>query len=199
VEGLIERMDIPKDYIIKLSGQSEEMKASFTSLQYAIIAAILLVYMIMAALFESLWQPLIIMFTIPLSIVGVAITLFVTRTSVSAYVLMGVGILAGLVVDNAIVLIDCVNLFVSQGKTTKEAVLMANRVRLRPIMMTALTTILGLMPMAILGGKGAELRAPLAITVIGGLTVATFLTLIIIPAIYLTVSEFIEKISKRKK
>ena len=174
------------------------MKASFDSLRNAIIAAFLLVYMIMAALFESLWQPFIIMFTIPLSLIGVAWGLFLTRTSVSAYVLMGVGILGGLVVDNAIVLIDCVNLFISKGMKVEEAVIQASRVRLRPILMTALTTILGLAPMAFLGGEGAELRATMAITVMAGLTVSTFLTLIFIPTIYLAINEFRDRIFKRK-
>ena len=192
-------LDIPKDYTVKLSGQTEEMKESFVSLQNAIIAAFLLVYMIMAALFESLWQPLIIMFTIPLSIIGVAIALFVTRTSVSAYVLMGVGVLGGIVVNNAIVLIDCINLFLSKGMSVRDAVVNSSKIRLRPILMTSVTTILGLVPMAFLGGEGSELRAPMAITVMGGLTISTFLTLIVIPALYLTVAEWRDKVFKRKK
>jgi len=198
VMRMIEGLEVPKDYVVKMTGESEEMKASFTSLAYALIAAILLVYMIMAALFESLSQPLIIMFTIPLSLIGVALTLFITGTNISAYVLMGIGMLGGIVVDNAIVLLDCVNLFISQGMSMKEAVIKANQVRIRPILMTALTTILGLLPMALIGGKGVELRAPLAITVIGGLTIATILTLVVIPAIQLSYSELLDKIFKRK-
>jgi len=199
VEEMIERLDIPKDYLVKLSGESEEMAASFASMRYAITAAILLVYMIMAAIFESLWQPFIIMFTIPLALIGVAIALFISRTSVSAYVLMGVGILSGIVVNNAIVLIDCINLFISRGMKIKDAAIMASRVRLRPILMTAMTTILGLFPMAFLGGKGAELRAPIAVTVMGGLTAATFLTLVVIPTLYVTISEFFERIFKKRQ
>jgi HAE1 family hydrophobic/amphiphilic exporter-1 len=199
VNNLIKRLDIPKGYMVKLTGETEEMKASFTSMRNAIIAAFLLVYMIMAALFESLWQPFIIMFTIPISLIGVAWSLLITGTSVSAYVLMGVGILGGIVVDNAIVMIDCVNLFVSKGMPREKAVVYASRVRLRPILMTALTTILGLVPMAVLGGEGAELRAPMAITVMGGLTVSTFLTLVVIPTIYLGVLEASERLFKGKK
>ncbi|MFH1996352.1 MAG: efflux RND transporter permease subunit [Candidatus Omnitrophota bacterium] len=199
IEAILDKMDIPKDYFIKIAGESEEMKASFTSMQYAITAAILLVYMIMAAIFESLWQPLIIMFTIPLALIGVAIILFITRTSVSAYVLMGVGMLSGIVVNNAIVLIDCINLFVARGKAVKDSVIQAASVRLRPILMTAATTILGLIPMAFLGGKGSELRSPIAITVMGGLTVATFLTLVFIPALYLTITEAFDKLFNRGK
>ncbi len=199
VNRMIAALKIPKDYTMKLTGESEEMKASFDSMRAAIIAAFLLVYMIMAALFESLWQPFIIMFTIPLSLIGVAISLFLTHTSISAYVFMGVGILGGIVVNNAIVLIDCINLFLSRGMTTKEAVINASKVRLRPILMTALTTILGLVPMAFLGGEGAELRSPMAITVMGGLTVATFLTLVVVPSLYLGYTELIDRIFKRKR
>lgn len=199
VNEMIKKLDMPKNYIIKLTGETEEMKASFTSLQSAIIAAFVLVFMIMAALFESLWQPFIIMFTIPLSLIGVAWALLVTHTSISAYVIMGVGILGGIVVNNAIVLIDCTNLLISRGTSVKEAVMYASKLRLRPILMTALTTILGLVPMAFLGGEGAELRAPMAITVMGGLLVATYLTLVVIPTLYLGFVETRDKIFKKKK
>jgi HAE1 family hydrophobic/amphiphilic exporter-1 len=199
VNAMIKKMDIPKGYIVKLTGETEEMKASFTSLRNAIIAAFLLVYMIMAALFESLWQPFIIMFTIPISLIGVAWSLFLTRTSISAYVLMGVGILGGIVVDNAIVLIDCVNLFISKGMPVEKAVVYASRIRLRPILMTALTTILGLVPMAFLGGEGAELRAPMAITVMGGLLISTFLTLVVIPSIYLAITNLKDRVFRKGK
>lgn len=198
VKVMIERMQIPKGYIVRIAGESEDMKASFDSMRNAIIAAFLLVYMVMAALFESLWQPFIIMATIPLSLIGVSWALLLTHTSISAYVLMGVGILGGIVVDNAIVLMDCVNLFVSKGLPLEQAVRKASSVRLRPIMMTALSTSLGLLPMAFLGGEGAELRRPMAITVMGGLLVATFLTLVVIPTIYLSTAEFANKIFKKK-
>ncbi len=198
VNQMITNLNIPKGYIVKLTGETEDMKASFSSMQSAIIAAFLLVYMIMAALFESLWQPLIIMFTIPLSLIGVSLGLFFTRTSISAYVLMGVGILGGIVVNNAIVLIDYINLSRSKGMSAQDAAIYSSKVRLRPILMTALTTILGLAPMAFLGGEGAELRSPMAITVMGGLTVATFLTLIVIPTVYLGVIDIAKKIFKKK-
>lgn len=199
IDGMIKKLNIPKNYIVKLTGETEDMKASFASMRNAIIAAFILVYMIMAALFESLWQPFIIMFTIPLSLVGVAWALLLTHTSVSAYVLMGVGILGGIVVNNVIVLIDCTNLFISKGMSVKEAVVYSSKLRMRPIMMTALTTILGLTPMAFLGGEGAELRSPMAITVMGGLLAATFLTLVVIPTLYLGFIETRDKIFKKKK
>lgn len=199
VNEMINRLKVPKNYVVKLTGETEEMRASFDSLRNAIIAAFILVYMVMAALFESLWQPFIIMFTIPLSLIGVAWALFITRTSVSAYVLMGVGILGGIVVNNAIVLIDCVNLFISRGMATKDAVVLASKIRIRPILMTALTAILGLLPMAFLGGEGAELRAPMAITVMGGLLVATYLTIVVIPTLYLGYTEILDKIFPKRK
>jgi HAE1 family hydrophobic/amphiphilic exporter-1 len=150
VDRLIAATTMPKGYYVKLAGATEEMKSSFESMRNAIIAAFLLVYMIMAALFESLWQPFIVMLTIPLSLIGVALGLFMTGTSISVYVLIGVGMLGGIVVDNAIVLIDCINLFVSKGMSQKEAAIASSKARLRAILMTALTTVLGLLPMAFL-------------------------------------------------
>jgi HAE1 family hydrophobic/amphiphilic exporter-1 len=197
VNNMIAGLQIPKNYSVKLAGESEEMKASFDSLRNAIIAALLLVYMIMAALFESLWQPFVVMFSIPLSLIGVAWGLFLTHTSVSAYVLIGVGILGGIDVAHTVVLIDCINLYVSRGMSVKDAAAAASKSRIRPILMTAFATILGLMPMAFLGGEGAELRAPMAITVMAGLTVATFRTLTFIPAVYVTVIEIGGKIFKK--
>ena len=199
VSAMIKLINVPKGYYVKIAGETEEMKQSFDSMRNAIIAAFLLVYMIMAALFESLWQPFIIMITIPLSLIGVAIALFITRSSINAYVLIGVGMLGGIVVDNAIVLIDCINLFRSKGMSAKEASMKVTDARLRAIMMTAMTTILGLLPMAIIGGEGAELRRPMAITVMGGLLVATFLTLVVIPTIYFLSMEFFDRVFKRKK
>ncbi|MCX5679417.1 MAG: efflux RND transporter permease subunit [Candidatus Omnitrophica bacterium] len=198
VKVLIDNLHAPKNYIVRITGESEEMRASFDSMRNAIIAAFLLVYMVMAALFESLWQPFIIMFTIPLGLIGVSWALFITHTSVSAYVLMGVGILVGIVVNNAIVLMDCVNLFLKKGVPLEKAVVQASSVRFRPIMMTALATVLGLLPMAFLGGEGAELRSPMAITVMGGLMVGTVLTLVVIPTMYIGAAEFANKLFKKK-
>lgn len=198
INAAINKMSIPKNYFVKLTGESEEMKASFDSLRNAIIAIILLVYMIMAALFESLWQPFIIMFTIPLSLIGVALGLFGTSTSISVYVLIGIGTLGGIVVDNAIVLMDYINLLRSRGMSERDAAKAASGARLRAILMTALTTILGLIPMAFLGGEGAELRRPMAITVMSGLLVATFLTIVVIPTIYLSLAEFLARLFRKK-
>jgi len=183
------------DYSVILSGETQTMRESFESLRFALIFAIILVYMIMAAQFESLWQPFIIMFTLPFSLIGVALALLVTHTSLNAIVLMGVIMLGGIVVNNAIVLIDYINTVRREGIETEKAVRRAGTTRLRPILMTTLTTVLGLLPLALGFGEGAELSAPLAITVIGGLSTATFLTLFIIPYFYLIG----EKVFERKK
>jgi len=194
----IKGLDISEDYTVKLAGESEEMVESFGSLRFALIFSILLVYMIMAAQFESLWQPFIIMATVPLSVIGVVVALFITGTSVNVVALLGLIMLGGIVVNNGIVLIDYLNLLRSQGLHVKDAVIEASKARLRPILMTALTTILGLLPMALAFGEGSELRSPLAISVIGGLFVATFLTLLVIPALYLWSQEISEKLIKNE-
>jgi len=146
----------------------------------------------MAAEFESLWQPFIIMFTVPLSLIGVSLILFITQTPLSVVAYLGIIMLGGIVVNNGIVLIDFINRMRKEGRPPKEAVVVACKTRLRPILMTSFTTILGLAPLALGIGEGAELRAPLALTVIGGLSSATFLTLIVIPALYLIVAERIK-------
>ena len=181
------------DYSVILSGETQKMRESFKSLRFALIFAIILVYMIMAAQFESLWQPFIIMITLPLSLIGVGLALLVTHTSLNVIVLMGVIMLGGIVVNNGIVLIDYINRLKKEGIDTLEAVIRASKTRFRPILMTTLTTVLGLLPLALGFGEGAELRAPLAITVIGGLSTATFLTLLIIPNFYLIGEKLFEK------
>ena len=185
VTGAIERLEIPDDFTVKLTGESEQMRESFDSLKFALIFSIILVYMIMAAQFESLWQPFIIMITVPLSVIGVLAALFVTGTSINVVALLGLIMLGGIVVNNGIVLIDYLNLLRAQGVPVREAVMEASKARLRPILMTAMTTVLGLLPMALALGEGAELRSPLAVSVIGGLFVSTFLTLLVVPAVYL--------------
>jgi HAE1 family hydrophobic/amphiphilic exporter-1 len=195
----LRRTHIPIEYTVDLTGEQQKMKESFSSLAFALILAILLVYMIMAAEFESLWQPLLIMFTVPLSLIGVAFCLFITRTSLSVVAYLGIIMLGGIAVNNGIVLIELVNSLRKEGYSAEEAVLEAARTRLRPILMTSLTTILGLVPLALGIGEGAELQAPLALTVLGGLTSSTFLTLAFIPALYCVVEEQISNIPFFKK
>jgi len=198
VNALIENLDIPSGYTVKLTGETEEMKESFTSLQFALILSVVLVYMIMASQFESIVQPFIIMFTVPLSLIGVGGALFVTGTSLNVVVLLGVIMLGGIVVNNGIVLVDYVNILRAQGASVEEAAIKAGKARLRPILMTALTTILGLLPMALAIGRGSELRSPMAISVMGGLLVSTFLTIYVIPAIYIVIENMLAKFKTKK-
>jgi hydrophobic/amphiphilic exporter-1 (mainly G- bacteria), HAE1 family len=177
----------PAGITAEIGGQNAEMQVSFSSLRFAILLAIFLVYLVMAATFESFVHPFIVLFTIPLAVVGVVVGLLVTHTVVSVMVLIGVVLLVGIVVNNAIVLIDCVNRLRRAGVEKSEAVVRAGHIRLRPILMTTLTTVLGLIPMAIAWGEGSELRAPLAITVLFGLSISTLLTLVVIPAAYTAV------------
>ncbi len=177
----------PAGVVAELGGQVDEMRVSFASLRFALGLAVFLVYLVMAATFESLIHPFVVLFTVPLALVGVVFGLIVTGTEVSVIVLIGVVMLVGIVVNNAIVLIDTVNQQRRSGLGKLEAVIRAGHLRLRPILMTTLTTVLGLLPMALAVGEGAELRAPLAITVSFGLMLSTLLTLVVIPAVYVAV------------
>jgi HAE1 family hydrophobic/amphiphilic exporter-1 len=180
----------------ELGGQIEEMQVSFDGLRFALILAVFLVYLVMAATFESFVHPLIVLFSVPLALVGVVLGLLLTSTPVSVIVFIGVVMLVGIVVNNAIVLIDTVNQLRRSGMEKVEAVLRGGSLRLRPILMTTLTTVLGLLPMALSLGEGAELRAPLAITVSFGLALSTLLTLVVIPVIYMVVPSRVTPVSE---
>jgi len=182
--SIVNRIPMPEGISAIVSGQSEEMEESFQSMQFALALAIFLVYLVMASQFESLIHPFVILFTIPLALVGAVLALFLTGTTINIVALIGVIMLAGIVVNNAIVLVDLINQLRAQGIGRLDAIMEAGSARLRPILMTSLTTALGLLPMAVGFGEGAEVRAPMAITVIGGLLVSTFLTLVIIPVVY---------------
>ncbi len=182
--AILARTVMPDGITAIVSGQSEEMQASFDSMQFALILAVFLVYLVMASQFESLIHPFVILFTIPLALVGAVLALYVTGTTVNIVALIGVIMLAGIVVNNAIVLVDLINQLRAQGTERMDAIMEAGKARLRPILMTSLTTALGLLPMAMGFGEGSEVRTPMAITVIGGLTVSTLLTLLVIPVVY---------------
>ncbi len=182
--SIIAQTPMPVGITAMVSGQNEEMQESFQSMQFALLLAVFLVYLVMASQFESLIHPFVILFTIPLALVGAVLALFVTGTTVNVVAFIGVIMLAGIVVNNAIVLVDLINQLRSQGMDKIDAIMEAGRARMRPILMTTLTTVLGLLPMAIGFGEGAEVRTPMAITVIGGLIVSTMLTLIVIPVVY---------------
>ncbi|MDD3643319.1 MAG: efflux RND transporter permease subunit [Candidatus Krumholzibacteria bacterium] len=186
IDGIIRRIPMPAGIVARLAGQNEEMNASFRSLRFALLLAVFLVYLVMASQFESFLHPFVILFTIPLALIGAVWALLLTGSTISVVVLIGLILLAGIVVNNAIVLIDLINKLRSSGMEKMEAIREGGRSRLRPIMMTMLTTVLGLLPLAIGIGEGAEVRAPMAITVIGGLLVSTMLTLIVIPVVYAT-------------
>jgi len=168
----------------KIAGQSEEMKASFASLYMALALAVFMVYLVMASQFESLLHPFLILFTVPMACAGSIYGLYITGTNVSVVVFIGLIMLAGIVVNNAIVLIDRINQLRSTGQEKTAAIIEAANSRLRPILMTTITTILGLLPMAIGLGDGAEIRTPMAVTVIFGLLFASVLTLFLIPLLY---------------
>ncbi len=184
IQQQLDALKLPEGYSIEMSGEQQQMTESFTDLGLVFILAVVLVYMVMASQFESLKQPFIVMFTVPLALIGVVFALFITRRTFNMTSIMGVIILAGVVVNNAIVLLDFVNQYRAKGMSRTEAIIKAGPSRLRPILMTTLTTILGLVPLALGIGEGAELAAPMATSIIGGLTISTVLTLVVIPVVY---------------
>jgi HAE1 family hydrophobic/amphiphilic exporter-1 len=205
IEKELNKMQFPPDFRWEIGGAAEDMKESFMYLGLAILAAIFLVYMVMASQFESLLDPFIIIFTVPLAIIGAVWGLFITGTTMSVTALIGMVLLVGIVVNNGIVLIDYINqMREKHGFDLWVAILTGGKRRMRPILMTALTTIFAMIPIALKLGSGAELWVPMARAVIGGLTLATFLTLFLIPIIYLyfeqkTLKRAIKKCKCEKK
>lgn len=183
-KSILSEMNLPRGVQISFGGQSEEMDRSYQSLIIALSLAIFMVYLVMASQFESLLQPFIILFSIPLAVTGAIFALYLTGTELSVVVFLGLIMLAGIVVNNAIVLLDKINQLRLDGVDKIKAIKEAAESRLRPILMTTFTTTLGMLPLALGISEGTEIRAPMAITVIGGLLVSTFLTLVVIPVIY---------------
>jgi HAE1 family hydrophobic/amphiphilic exporter-1 len=184
IQKLLATIPLPEGYYFRYGGSLEDMQELMVTMVFTIGLIILLVYMVMASQFESLSHPLSIMFAVPLSIVGVSLALFITGTTLSVMSFIGIMILIGVVVNNGIVLIDYVNHLRAQGMEKTQALIQGGLTRLRPIFMTTLTTILALLPMAVNKGEGAELFAPISITLFGGLLMSTLLTLLIVPGIY---------------
>ena len=184
IEKKLETYSLPEGFSYYFRGQREQLIEAFGSLYLVVILAIILVYMILASLFQSFIHPFTIMFSVPLAFTGAAIGLFVTGRPISVPGLIGAVVLAGIVVNNGIVLIDYINLLRHKGIGRAEAILEAGQTRVRPILMTTFTTVLGLLPLAKGYGEGAEAQAPMATVVIGGLLSATLLTLVVIPVIY---------------
>ncbi|MCK5077591.1 MAG: efflux RND transporter permease subunit, partial [Calditrichia bacterium] len=184
LQDIIDEIPLPRGIQVKVAGQNEEMTTSFNSLKFALLLAIFLVYLVMASQFESFLHPFVIIFSIPLALIGAVFALWITGSTISVVVFIGLILLAGIVVNNAIVLIDLINKLRASGMEKGEAIINGGSSRLRPILMTTITTTLGLLPLAIGIGEGAEVRAPMAITVIGGLALSTMLTLVVIPVVY---------------
>jgi len=184
IQATLSGMNFPIGFETRLGGQRQEMETSFQSMRFALLLAVFMVYLVMASQFESLLHPFVILFSVPFALIGVVGTLAVLRISLSVVVLIGVILLAGIVVNNAIILIDYTNKLRAEGMPKREALRQAGQVRLRPILMTTSTTVLGLLPMALGHGEGSELRAPMAWTVVGGLLCSTALTLLLIPVVY---------------
>ena len=184
VKAILEGISWPSGYDWRLGGQEEEMATSFDSMRLAFGLAIFMVYLVMASQFESLLHPFVILFSVPFAAIGVLATMWLFGVTVSVVSLIGFILLAGIVVNDAIVLVDYANQLRGQGMAKVEALARAGRVRLRPILMTTATTVFGLLPMAIGIGEGAELRTPMALTVIGGMITSTLLTLLVVPAVY---------------
>ncbi|MFW5718886.1 MAG: efflux RND transporter permease subunit, partial [Halanaerobium sp.] len=184
IQERLSEVELPEGYRFSYEGEFEDVQESFSSLSMAFGLAIILVYMVMASQFESLVHPFTIMFTIPLAVIGVVFGMYITNSIVSVASILGLITLAGIVVNNAIVMVDYINQLRRRGTEKIEAIITAGAVRLRPIMMTALTTILGLLPIAMGIGEGSESTQPMGIVIVSGLTFATFLTLFVIPIFY---------------
>ena len=199
LKNKVKEYRLPDGYSIKFTGEDQQMVEAFTSLTLALILAIFLVYMVMAVQFESLVHPLTIMFSVPVAYSGSIIGLAITNNPLSVPAFIGVIMLAGIVVNNAIVLVDYINTLRERGLDKEAAIIKAGPTRLRPILMTTLTTILAMIPLALGFGEGAEAMAPMAIVVIFGLTTSTLLTLLIVPVIYCLFDDMSISIKKRIK
>ncbi|MBI5420479.1 MAG: efflux RND transporter permease subunit [Deltaproteobacteria bacterium] len=191
------RMKLAPGYRVVFSGEGEDMIESFGYMAEALLLAVIFVYLILAAQFESFIDPLSIMLSLPLSIVGMAGMLFLTRDTINIMSLIGLIMLMGLVTKNAILLVDYAKVLRARGMDRAEAVITAGRTRLRPIMMTTLAMIFGMLPLALALGAGAEMRAPMARAVIGGLITSTFLTLLVVPVVYTLLDDFGDWVRKR--
>ncbi len=198
VDEVVDSVDIPSNATIKIAGDYEDQMEMFGQLGILLVLIIILVYVVMAAQFESFMSPFVIMFSIPFAFVGVILGLAVTRTTMGVVALVGVLILMGIVVKNGIVLIDYVNLYRERGYSIVEATTTAARSRLRPILMTTLTTVIGMVPMAIGGGEGSEIWKSLGVTVAWGLSISTLVTLVIIPTLYCAFATVQEKNRQKK-
>lgn len=197
IDKMLKKYPWPEGFRYHIGGEAEDLQESMWYLTLALIAALLLVYMVMAGQFESFLTPFIIFLTVPFSLIGVGIALFATNIPLSVTAIIGIVILVGVVVNNSIVLVDYANQLVETGMDRIEAIRVAGQVRLRPILMTAMTTMLGMTPMALELGEGAESWSPLARVVIGGLAVCVFVTLLVVPNLYIWLTKWRKAISQK--
>ncbi|MBC5828151.1 MAG: efflux RND transporter permease subunit, partial [Candidatus Eremiobacteraeota bacterium] len=193
VQQRLQSFPLPLGYRFDFAAGQETQNQTFASLGLALVLAVVLIYMLLAAKYESLWQPLVIMLTLPLAIVGVGLGLLIFRQSLGLTAFIGLLTLVGIVVKNAILLVEFTNQLRGQGLTTKEALMQAGPVRMRPILMTTSATSLGLLPLGLALQPGSETQAPLAAVVIGGLVTSTFLTLIVIPVAYYSTQRLVDR------
>jgi len=196
IKAEVGTIDIPSGILVDVGGAYEDLAESFSDLGLLLLLSLILVYIVMASQFESLKMPLIIMVSIPFSFAGVIFALLITNTTLSVVAALGAIMLVGIVVKNAIVLIDYINLMRDREYELDEAITRSGRSRLRPVLMTTLTTILGMLPLALSTGEGSEMWKPMGISVIGGLTFSTVITLIIVPVVYRIV---VRRAESRKK
>lgn len=199
IEKIIDDSDIPQGILVDIGGAYKEQQDSFADLGLLLLLSLALVYIVMASQFESYKMPLIIMFSIPFSFSGVVVALYITGTTLSVISALGAVLLIGIVVKNAIVLVDYINLMRDRGFPLYEAIALSGKSRLRPVLMTAMTTILGMLPLALSRGEGAEIWSPMGISVIGGLIFSTVLTLIVVPVIYAVFVRSSERRTKKLK
>ncbi len=184
INDIVADLDLDEGTTFSYGGEQEMLDDSIGNMILALVLGIVFIYLVMAAQFESFKMPFVVMFTVPLVVIGVAIALVVTQTPISIIVFIGLMVLVGIVVNNAIVILDYVNQLKAKGMATFEALVEAVRVRTRPILLTSITTILGMLPLALGIGEGADMQQPMALAVIGGLISSTFLTLFVIPVVY---------------
>jgi len=200
IQRKLKDITVPAGYTVAFGGEAQFQQETFADMLFALGLGTLLVYMTIAAQFESLLNPLAIMFSLPLAGIGVFFLLLVTRTTVSIMSLLGIMMLAGIVVNNAILLIEFITQLRERGLPRREAILQAGQTRLRPILMTALVSIMGGLPVALgIGSSGAEWRRPLGIAVLGGLTTSTFLTLFVIPVVYTLLDDLVARVRRRRE
>jgi HAE1 family hydrophobic/amphiphilic exporter-1 len=197
-ETTLSSIVLPVDYKMQFTGEELKRRESMSNLSFALILSLVLVFMVLAAQFESIIQPFVIMLTIPLAAVGTILTFFLLGKNLNMMAYIGIIMLGGIAVNNAIILIDRINQLREHGTPKKEAIMIAGRQRIRPILMTSLTTILALLPLTIGLGESASLRAPMALAVVGGMVSSTLLTLVVIPCVYWVFDSFSAWITGRK-